>query len=156
MPLINSSIPVSGGHFKGHIQTIMPALTRSGSPGYTRYWEISTPDGDLLELASIQKGSTNAVLLSHGLEGSAYTPYMTGMAKFLSAKGYDVFVWNYRGCGKKINPGLWYYHSGKTEDLKHVVQHILENNTIEKLHLVGFSIGGNLTLKYLGEENKAL
>jgi len=156
MPLINSSIPVAGGHFKGHIQTILPALTRSAGQEYPLYWELSTPDGDILELAATGKGNSRAVLLSHGLEGSAYTPYMTGMAKYISSRGFDVYVWNFRGCGKKINPGPWYYHSGKTEDLKHVVQHVLSNTHIHELHLVGFSIGGNLTLKYLGEENIAL
>lgn len=156
MPIIKSSIPVSGGPFRGHIQTIIPALTRSTAPVYQHYWELQTPDGDLLELASTGKANSRAVLLSHGLEGSAYTPYMMGMARFLSTKGYDVYVWNFRGCGKKINPGTWYYHSGKTEDLKHVVQHLLSAGTIQELYLVGFSIGGNLTLKYLGEENKAI
>jgi predicted alpha/beta-fold hydrolase len=78
---------------------------------------------------------------------------MTGSAKLLNQNGYDVCAINLRGCSGEPNLLYRSYHSGATEDLMAVIQHILESKNYSDLHLMGYSLGGNLILKYLGEGN---
>ncbi|MEO6034372.1 MAG: alpha/beta fold hydrolase, partial [Verrucomicrobiota bacterium] len=74
----------------------------------------------------------------------------------LAAKGWDVVVWNARGCSGEPNRLLRFTHSGATEDLEAVVEHVLVTRPHNKLALLGFSLGGNVTLKYLGERGANL
>ncbi|HEX6223289.1 MAG TPA: alpha/beta fold hydrolase, partial [Chryseolinea sp.] len=93
-------------------------------------------------------------IISHGLEGNSSRAYMKGMAKAFADKGFDVLAWNFRGCSNEMNRQLRFYHSGATDDLDFVVSHAQRNGYTE-IYLIGFSLGGNLTLKYLGEKNCA-
>lgn len=137
--------------YGAHLETIYPALMRRVSLiPYTRE-RIRTPDDDFLDLDWLQKGSADLVIISHGLEGNSTRPYVKGMAKALHEKGFDVLAWNFRGCSGEINRQLRFYHSGATDDLDTVVTHVLDNQRYKRLFLIGFSLGGNLTLKYLGE-----
>ncbi|MDH4057358.1 MAG: alpha/beta fold hydrolase, partial [Cyclobacteriaceae bacterium] len=86
------------------------------------------------------------------LEGNTQRGYIKGMAKACYENGFDVLAWNYRGCSEEINRQLRFYHSGATEDLDTVVKHAENKGLYREIYLVGFSLGGNLTLKYLGEE----
>jgi predicted alpha/beta-fold hydrolase len=74
------------------------------------------------------------------------------MAAALVRNGWDVLAWNLRGCGGQPNRLLRMYHSGATEDLRAVIEHALQAHPADAIALIGFSLGGNLTLKYLGEE----
>jgi predicted alpha/beta-fold hydrolase len=140
--------------FTGDLQTIFPALMRKIPISYRRE-RIFTPDEDFLDLDWLKSSSPteNLVIISHGLEGSSEAPYAKGMAKALSENGFDVVVWNYRGCSGEINKLCRFYHSGETEDLHFVLNH-LSQTSHKKMFLVGFSIGGNITLKYLGEKRQ--
>ena len=89
-------------------------------------------------------------ILSHGLEGDAEAGYIRGMAAALGAAGWDVLAWTFRGCGPQPNRLRRFYHSGETGDLGIVIRHAALGYP-EGVALVGFSLGGNLTLKYLGE-----
>lgn len=137
--------------FNSHLETIFPALLRRVviTP-YTRE-RISTPDDDFLDLDWLQGGADKVVIISHGLEGSSDRPYVKGMAKALHDNGFDVVAWNFRGCSGEMNRQRRFYHSGATEDLHTVVEHVASLGKYPFLFLVGFSLGGNLTLKYLGE-----
>jgi len=115
---------------------------------------IDTPDGDFLHLDWLRTGSDKLAILSHGLEGDTDRVYMRGMATALRRAGWDVLAWNYRGCGGSPNRLLRAYHSGATDDLDLVVRHALPGYA--SAALVGFSLGGNLTLKYLGERGDTL
>jgi uncharacterized protein len=137
--------------FSPHLETIYPALLRRVSlTPYTRE-RISTPDDDFLDLDWLQKGSDSVAIISHGLEGSSHRPYIKGMAKALFDYGFDVLAWNFRGCSGEMNRQLRFYHSGATDDLQTVIDHVIHNTKYKSVSLVGFSLGGNLTLKYLGE-----
>lgn len=138
--------------FNSHLETIFPALIRRVllTPPYRRE-RINTPDDDFLDLDWLQKGFDKLVIISHGLEGSSDRAYVKGMAKALHDNGFDVVAWNFRGCSGEINRQLRFYHSGATEDLHTVVEHVLSVANYTSLFFVGFSLGGNLTLKYLGE-----
>jgi uncharacterized protein len=138
--------------FSPHLETIFPALLRRVDlRSYTRE-RIITPDDDFLDLDWLTQNSDKLVILSHGLEGNSTRPYIKGMAKALSENGYDILAWNFRGCSEEMNRQLRFYHSGATDDLDIVVQHAIKKN-YQKIYLVGFSLGGNLTLKYLGERS---
>jgi predicted alpha/beta-fold hydrolase len=80
---------------------------------------------------------------------------MRGMSRALARRGWAVCAWNLRGCGDELNRRVATYHSGKTEDLARVVDHVFDRG-YATVALVGFSLGGNLTLKYLGERGGAL
>ena len=160
MPLVSSSYvapPLLSG---GHTQTLFATMARSVDFQYERRERIDTPDGDFLDLewATLQDRAAVAgpsrlrrvAVITHGLEGSAQRNYMRGMARALVRHGWDVIAWNLRGCSGDLNRAIPTYHSGKTEDLEVVVQHALSHE-YDMVALVGFSLGGNMTLKYLGE-----
>jgi predicted alpha/beta-fold hydrolase len=139
--------------FNAHLETIFPSLLRRVFiVPYTRE-RIDTPDNDFLDLDWIEQHSKKLVIISHGLEGNTTRPYVKGMAKAFHNSGFDVLAWNYRGCSEEMNRQLRFYHSGATDDLDVVVRHAIAQNRYEEINLVGFSLGGNLTLKYLGERN---
>lgn len=137
--------------FNAHLETIYPALFRKVTlPSYSRE-RIITADDDFLDLDWLKQGSSKLVIISHGLEGNSSRAYMKGMAKVFSTNGYDVLAWNFRGCSEEMNKQLRFYHSGATEDLDWLVKHAIQAG-YQSIYLIGFSLGGNLTLKYLGEK----
>jgi predicted alpha/beta-fold hydrolase len=136
--------------FNAHLETIYPALFRTVTTAAHTRQRIVTPDDDFLDLDWTRQSSRRLVILSHGLEGNSTRAYMLGMARAVFAKGLDVLAWNYRGCSGEINSKLRFYHSGATDDLRTVVD--VAASQYDEIYLVGFSLGGNLTLKYLGEQ----
>ena len=138
-----------------HLETIFPALLRK-VPGIAYERErITTPDHDFLDLDWLRQGSGKLVIVSHGLEGNSDRAYVRGMAKCFFQQQFDVLAWNYRGCSGEMNRKLRFYHSGATDDLDFVVRHAITMGYRE-IFLIGFSLGGNLTLKYLGEQGNLL
>ena len=140
----------------GHLQTIHPALFRRAERVTNRPERLELADGDFIDLEWAEQGRPRLAILSHGLEADMKTGYIQGMAAALIRRGCDVLVWNFRGCGSVPNRLLRMYHSGATEDLHTVICHALENHPAQSIDLIGFSLGGNLTLKYLGERPAAL
>lgn len=136
--------------FNKHLETVFPSLFRQVElPPYQRE-RVATPDDDFLDLDWLRQGSSKLVIISHGLEGNSSRPYVKGMARAFFHDKYDVLAWNYRGCSEEMNRQTRFYHSGATDDLGVVLHHAQRN--YDSIFLVGFSLGGNLTLKYLGEE----
>jgi len=133
-----------------HLQTIFPALFRKVRLESPLSGEIELPDGDFLEFDHYSKGNADLVILCHGLEGNSRKPYMLGMTRTMTECGFDVVAWNYRCCGKKLNRLERLYHSGATDDLEAVVNHF--SGRYNRVWLIGFSLGGNLVLKFLGED----
>jgi len=117
---------------------------------------ISTPDGDFLDLDWTSGTGSNLVIICHGLEGNTSKAYVKGMAKYFARNGWQVLAWNYRGCSDEINRKLRFYHSGATDDLETVINHVSANYNFSHIHLIGFSLGGNLLLKYLGEKGASI
>jgi len=137
--------------FTNHLETIFPALLRSVSDVLYERERITTTDHDFLDLDWLKQGSKKLVIISHGLEGSTDRAYIQGMAKVFFNTGFDALAWNYRGCSGEMNSKLRFYHSGATDDLDFVVKHAASLG-YEEINLIGFSLGGNLTLKYAGEQ----
>ena len=149
MALIRSDFRHNRILFHYHLQTIYPALIRRvGKIRYERE-RIATQDDDFLDLDWSKVGSRKLVIISHGLEGNSKRAYMMGMARNFNEHGIDALAWNFRGCSEEMNRQLIMYHSGATYDLDEVVKHA--SKSYDEIYLVGFSLGGNMTLKYLGE-----
>lgn len=140
------------GFRSAHLQTIYPTLFREVSVVTNRRERIETPDGDFLDLDWAQVGERKPlVVITHGLEGHSRSHYCQGMAGALQRAGWDVLTWNFRGCSGKPNRNLQSYHSGATGELQIVLDHVFSTSDYERIALVGFSLGGNMTLKYLGD-----
>src|SRR5688572_27534708 len=138
-------------HFNKHLQTILPSILRKvNGITYTRE-RISTPDHDFLDLDWSVIDSNKLLIVSHGLEGDANRPYVKGMVKAANKAGMDALAWNYRSCSGEPNKLLSSYHLGATHDLDLVIRYALEQKKYDSVYLTGFSAGGNITLKYLGE-----
>lgn len=136
-----------------HAQTIFPSLFRRIEPLPFVRSRLETPDGDCILIDTLPAGPARArtvVILSHGLEGNSRRKYIRGMCRVFIALGWDCISRNFRACGGEMNrlPGM--YHSGQTDDIHAVARHAVESG-YEAVVLVGFSMGGNQTLKYLGE-----
>lgn len=142
--------------FNGHLQTIIPSQFRIVRDLAYERIKIRTQDEDFLLLDWSKQGNSKLAIISHGLEGDSLRPYMRGMARAFNRAGYDALAWNFRGCGGEINKVAGFYHSGATHDLKTVVDHVRQHHDYQEIVMVGFSLGGNLMLKYLGENGKQL
>lgn len=138
----------------GHLNTLYPSLFRKQElPDYKRL-ELETPDDDFLDVDYLDNSSVRIAILCHGLEGSSASNYIIGTGEALTEQGWDVAAINYRGCSGRINRQLRMYHSGATDDLGLVIDHFLKQ--YQEVALVGFSLGGNLVLKYCGEQSSAI
>ena len=155
MPIIKSDFSPTLPFKNGHFNTMYRPLFTKDICTYTRK-RITTWDADFIDLDFSFTGSKTLVLLIHGLEGSSKSRYMASSSNHLNKKGLDTVCFNLRSCSGEDNLLLTTYHSGKTEDVAFVVDYLLENYNYENIILVGFSLGGNLTLKYLGESQQKL
>ncbi len=157
MPVIESSSYTPPLLCKSpHVQSIFPVFCRQIKRiAYTRE-RIDTPDGDFLDLDWSPVGSQQLVLAIHGLEGSSRSRYMHGILRAFNRRGWDGVAMNLRGCSGEVNRLARFYHAGSTEDVAHVLHHILRTRAYRTIVLVGFSMGGNLILRYLGEQTAML
>lgn len=133
----------------GHLQTIVPAFWRRVLCPEPELERVEMADGDFLDLDWYRRGSDRLAVLSHGLEGCSRAGYMRGMAAALFGAGWDVLAWNFRSCSGRMNRLPRFYHSGDTADLAFLIRRAAP--AYASLSLVGFSLGGNIMLKYLGE-----
>jgi len=149
MPIIPSDFRPPWFLRNGHVQTILqPLLPRSISISFQRErWEL--PDGDFLDLDWARSGRRRLAILSHGLEGSSADDCIRGLAAALVADGWDALAWNLRGCGGEPNRLPRFYHGGESADLAAVVNYAAPGYS--SIAVIGLSLGGNITLKYLGE-----
>lgn len=154
MPIIAASYHPTLLFQNGHFSTIYSGLFRKITGLHHKRERLELEDGDFLDLDwSFSETPTDKVaILLHGLEGHAQRPYITGSAKILNASGIDACAVNFRGCSGETNRLFRSYHSGATEDLEAVVQHIVKNRAYDEIYLKGVSLGANLALKYVGEE----
>ena len=149
MPLIETDYKPPLLFKNRHVNTIYSSLFRKTKPLSFKRKRIETLDKDFLDIDLIENGSKKIVILCHGLEGSSDSKYIQATVKLLSLNGYSVAAMNYRFCSGEINRQLTTYHSGKTDDLHVVINYVLPN--YDSVYLVGFSLGGNLILKYNGD-----
>lgn len=122
-------------------------------------WEL--PDGDFVDVDR-QDGPPGlgdrapVVVVCHGLEGSSRAPYVRGLVSVAHSRGLATLALNFRGCSGEPNRLARAYHSGDTGDLAHVVDRLVVERPGRPILLAGFSLGGNVVVKYLGEREDAL
>jgi uncharacterized protein len=157
MPLVPSTYRPPLLLRSAHLQTIYAALVRRVPLVTGDRERIQTPDGDFLDLDwHFRKYSKRLLILTHGLEGNSRQAYMQGMARAFSDQGWNILSWNFRGCSGEMNRKLQSYHSGATEELQIILDHVFQKDVFSEIALVGFSLGGNVTLKYLGDRADTL
>ena len=155
MPIVQSTYKAPYFFRKGFVSTVYSGLFRNVNGLQQERERIELSDSDFLDLDwSFAKAKTNKlIIVLHGLEGNAQRPYMTGTAKLFTENYIDAVCVNFRGCSGEPNRKYYSYHSGATQDLHEVVQHIIESKHYSEIYIKGFSLGGNVTLKYLGERD---
>jgi len=140
----------------GHIQSIYPTLFRRFDTGFYERERIFTPDDDFLDIDWSRTGSKKLAIISHGLEGNSHRNYVVGMVKMLNRNGWDALAWNYRSCSGEMNRRLRFYNSGTIDDLEVVIEHAAKIESYKEIVLIGFSMGGNLSLLYLGNKGSRI
>lgn len=150
MPVITSTYKPPLLFKNTHLNTVYKTLFYKNDIHYTRT-RITTDDDDFLDLDFSLVGSKTLVVAMHGLEGSATSKYMISACNFLNTQNIDCVAVNFRGCSGEDNQQLYSYNSGKTDDVGRIIDYLLNNYDYENIVLLGYSMGGNITLKYLGE-----
>ena len=140
-----------------HLQTIYPALLRKAAdpPEYRRE-RLTTPDHDFIDIDYCGNGDRPLIILIHGLTGSSQSVYIKGLQKVLFKQGFRSAALNFRGCSGSSNNKARSYHSGETEDIHFLYQTLRQREPETPLGAVGFSLGGNVLLKWLGEQGVQL
>ncbi|PTU30050.1 hydrolase [Stenotrophobium rhamnosiphilum] len=137
-----------------HLQTLWPALLRPLPILEIRRERLELPDGDFVDLGwsgAVATGAPLAVLV-HGLTGSFDSKYLRGTAQKLVALGWRTVMLQLRGAGPEPNRLRKSYHQGDTADLRYLLQLLRAREPDTFLAVVGWSLGGNITLKAMGEE----
>lgn len=137
----------------GHLQTLGGKYLRRPGPFPLKRERVHTPDDDFLDLDFGPDPDPKAplILLLHGLEGFTHRPYMVQAAQALTARGLATVGLNFRSCSGEPNLQPRLYHSGETEDALHVLRILKERWPDRALGAVGFSLGGNVLMKLMGE-----
>lgn len=140
-----------------HVQTLWGKLVRKLPPAPTRIERWDTPDGDFIELHRIagQPGSPRLVLL-HGLEGTIRSHYAQGLLHEAHRRGWGADLLIFRSCGGEMNRARRFYHSGETSDIAFVIDRLVAAEPRREIVAAGVSLGGNVLLKYLGENGDSV
>lgn len=143
-----------------HLQTLWGKLVRRAPRVTTRIERWTTPDGDEIELRRLDPASVAAgtprLLVLHGLEGTIDSVYLLGVLAQARARGWAADVLIFRTCNGEMNRTRRLYHSGETTDLDFVVRRLVAAHPEQSLVLAGFSLGGNVLLKWLGEQGDGI
>ncbi|QWA28264.1 hydrolase [Pseudomonas sp. RC3H12] len=157
MPSLTATFRPAAGLSNPHLQTLWGPLWRK-LPDLPRNRErLWLADGDFLDLDwhGPHQADAPLVLVLHGLTGSSNSPYVKGLQLALQARGWASVAVNWRGCSGEPNLLARSYHSGASEDLAETIRHLRAQRPLAPLYAVGYSLGGNVLLKYLGESGAA-
>lgn len=136
-----------------HLQTLWNPMCRKPPVLQRQRERVWLEDGDFLDLDwhGPHEATAPLVLVLHGLTGSSNSLYALGLQQALAAQGWASAALNWRGCSGEPNLLPRGYHSGASEDLAETVRHLRAQRPMAPLYAVGYSLGGNVLLKYLGE-----
>ena len=138
-----------------HLQTVWPTLFRPAPPVALTRERLELDDGDFIDLDWTTRPSGPRLLVLHGLEGCSRSHYVRGLSAVMHGMGWRVIAMHYRGCSGEPNRLSRTYHSGETSDLGRVVRELRRREAHAPLCVVGYSLGGNVVLKWLGERGNA-
>ncbi len=135
-----------------HAQTLWPYLLRRLPRIARRRERLELPDGDFLDLDWSGGDVGPLVVVLHGLEGSSRSHYAAGIMYALRLQGWRSVLLHFRGCSGTPNRLARGYHAGETGDLDYVVKLLRQREPATPLAIIGYSLGGNVLLKWLGEQ----
>ena len=140
-----------------HLQTLWGPLLRHWRRPKLRRERLHTPDDDFIDLDWLAGAPEQGplLLILHGLEGSARSHYARGLLQGAGALGWRAAVMHFRSCSGEVNRLPKLYHSGETSDLEWVIGELAKREPLPRIGLVGVSLGGNVALKWLGEQGDA-
>ena len=156
MPVLKSTYEPPLMFRNYHISTIYASMVRKVPEIPQMRERLELEDGDFIDIDwsfSNSENSDKLVVIIHGLEGNSQRPYVKGMVHRFKENGWDAAAVNLRGCSGEINRLYRSYNAGASEDLKAILEYVLKTRNYTTITLTGFSLGGNLMLKYLGEGN---
>ena len=154
--LINTTFRPAWWLNNTHLQTLYPALVRKISSPKLRRERLITPDNDFIDIDWCGEGKQPLIVLLHGLTGSSQSVYIKGLQHTLLQQGFRSVALNFRGCSGELNYSARCYHSGETEDIHFLYQTLRQREPDTPFAMVGFSLGGNVLLKWLGEQGSQL
>lgn len=135
-----------------HLQTLWPVLCKRRVKNLELVRErVELPDGDFIDLDYTCDDTRPMVIILHGLEGSLSSHYAKGMLQAIHRKGWRGVFMNFRGCSGEHNRLPNAYHSGATEDIAYVVNLLHQRSPTLPIAAIGYSLGANILLKWLGE-----
>ncbi|HLU76594.1 MAG TPA: hydrolase [Burkholderiales bacterium] len=140
----------------GHLQTIYPFLFRRPprTPTLRERWD--TPDGDFVDVDLLEASASAPLLvLFHGLEGGSHSHYARALMQVARARGWRVLLPHFRGCSGEANRLPRAYHSGDTVELDWMLRRAQAIAGDGPMYAMGVSLGGNVLLKWLGEQGAA-
>ena len=149
MPILPSTYEPTVLFRNTHFNSAYKTLFFIDTIHYSRK-RIKTTDDDFIDLDISSVGSDTLVLALHGLEGSSQSKYIVSVLNYLNSQNIDAAALNFRGCGGEDNNKPYSYHSGKTDDVDLAITYILTQNKYRNIFLLGYSMGGNVALKYMG------
>ena len=152
MPIIKSTFKPAWWLSNPHIQTLWPTFFRALPTLALTKYRLELEDGDFIDLALTPLKGRPIVMILHGLEGSLDSPYAKPLIQALETAGYGVCFVHFRGCSGEVNRLPRSYHSGDTGDLQSVVNYLQEEYAQGVFAAIGFSLGGNALLKWMGEQ----
>ena len=156
MPIIKSAYYPSPIWRNPHVSTIYPSAFRKVEGiNYTRE-RIELSDGDFLDLdwSKTAENNPKLAIFTHGFLGNSTRPYLLGGVKAFNSINYDALAWNHRGLGGENNRFERITTHGSSGDLEAVIHYILTKKQYTEIILVGYSKGGNISMKYAGEKGK--
>jgi uncharacterized protein len=143
-----------------HVQTIVGSGALSTKvfgtppqPFVTREVTISTPDDDffVVEFTENFEDAADVVVIVHGLESNAKSSTVSNMTCAALQQGFGCCLYNFRGCHGSPNNTIYNYHIGFTADIHLLIDKLANEYPQKRIFLSGFSLGGNVLLKFLGE-----
>ena len=152
MPITKSTFKPAWGLSNPHLQTLWATFFRSLPDVDLSIERVELADGDFIDLAITPLAGKPIVIIMHGLEGSLKSSYVKPLIKKLDESGYGVCFMHFRGCSDEINRLPRTYHSGDSGDLQHIVDYLQNEYQQDPFAIIGYSLGGNILLKWLGEQ----
>jgi len=138
-----------------HAQTVLASKLFKPEKFETVRERIELPDGDFIDIEQPNGCSQHVVALFHGLAGCVESPYIQGALATLSARGFHPILMHWRGSSGEPNRLARAYHSGASDDIGWFLDFLAARHVGANLYAVGYSLGGNALLKYLGEQGAA-
>ncbi len=153
MPITQSDFKPAWWLPNPHLQTLWPSLCRRRAKISIERQRVELADGDFIDLDWVGKNENGPLLIVlHGLGGSINSHYASNVLSAISNAGWRGVLMHFRGCSGEPNRLARSYHSGETGDFREILSFLQQKELDTPLYALGFSLGGNVLLKYLGEQ----